>query len=55
MLQKKHIKSCSKQSPNSPFSEKEKDYLDMICNFIVDDIINKVNNDKKKSNRLRKD
>jgi len=35
------------------FSQREKDFLDLVCNFLVDDIIQKVN-DEKKGNRLRK-
>jgi len=55
MLQKLHIKSRSKEPPENTFSDKEKEFLDLICNFLVDDIFNKVNDDKKESNRLCKD
>lgn len=54
MLKKQHKKSCSKQLLKDPFPQKEKEYLDLICSFIVDDIINKVNDDKKESYSLRK-
>lgn len=55
MLQKQHINLKAKEPPENTFSKKEKEFLDLICNFLVDDIFNKVNNDKKEGNRLCED
>lgn len=53
MLQKTHIITKAKEPPSISFSDKE--FLDLICDFLVDDIIKKVNNDKKESDRLCED
>lgn len=55
MLKKQHNKSCAKLPPKDLLPEREKEYLDLLCSFIVDDIINKVNDDKEESYSLRKD
>jgi len=55
MLKKQNNISSSKETSKDPFAEKEKEFLDLICSFIVDNIINKVNDDKEEGNSLRED
>lgn len=55
MLKKQHNKLSLEQQSKASFSQKEKEYLDLLCNFIVDIILNKVNDDKEEGNCLRKD
>lgn len=54
MIRKLHTQPTQSEPSKNDFSQREKDFLDLVCNFLVDDIIKKVNNEKK-DNRLRSD
>lgn len=54
MFKKQNNKLSLDQQCKTSFSQKEKEYLDLLCNFIVDIILNKVNDDKEEGNCLRK-
>ncbi|SFO27740.1 hypothetical protein SAMN05421741_13219 [Paenimyroides ummariense] len=55
MLKKQHIKTGSNEHSKNSFSEKEKEFLDLICDFLVDDIFKKLENAKKEGDRLCED
>lgn len=54
MIRKLHPQPIKSELSKNDFSPREKDFLDLVCNFLVDDIIKKVNNEKK-DNRVRSD
>lgn len=55
MSKKQHIKSGSSELSKNSFSEKEKELLDLVCNFLLDDIFKKLENAKKEGDRLCED
>lgn len=54
MIRKLQNQPVTSEPSKDLLSQREKDFLDLVCNFLVDDIIKKVNNEKK-DNRLRSD